>query len=90
MSPTIIFNWAPKINIVSRGPGPSHLIFANQFKWAPNNNIVSGDPGPFNLMFPNKFKRITQAKLRVFILKVRNSGPHLTFLWTYCNNQGLI
>ena len=47
-----------------------------------NNNIVPGDPGPFNLMFANQFKRMTWVKLRVFILKVVNWGPHLMFLWT--------
>ena len=28
--------------------------------------------GPFNLIFTKQFKRITQTKLRVFILKVAN------------------
>ena len=51
-----------------------------QFKWTPNNNIVSGGQGPFNLLFANQFKRITRVKLSVFILKVANLGPHLTFL----------
>ena len=51
------------------------------FKWAPNNKIDPGGPGPFTIMFANQFKR-TQVKLRVFILKVGNWGPHLTFLWT--------
>ena len=48
----------------------------------PNNNIDPGGPGPFNLMFADQFKRLTRAKLRVFILKVANSCPHLTFLST--------
>ena len=47
---------------------------------APNNNIDLGGPGPLNLMFANQFKRITLVKFRVFILKVANSGSHLTFL----------
>ena len=51
-----------------------------QFNRAPNNNIDSGGPGPLNLIFPNQFKRITRVKLRIFILKVANHGPHLTFL----------
>ena len=51
-----------------------------QCKWAPNNNTVLGGPGPFNLMFANQFQCITRVKLRVFILKVANKGPHLTFL----------
>ena len=50
------------------------------FKWASNNKIVPGGPSSFNLMFANQFKRITQVKLRVFILKVANWSPHLTFL----------
>ena len=45
-----------------------------------NNNIDPGCPCPLNLIFANQFKRITGVKLRVFILKVANSGPHLTFL----------
>ena len=47
-----------------------------------NNNINPGGPGPFNLMFANQFKRVTQVKLWVFVLKVANSGPHVTFLRT--------
>ena len=47
---------------------------------APNNHIDPGGPGPLNLMFANQFKRITRVKLKVFILKVANLGPHLTFL----------
>ena len=53
---------------------------APQFKWALNDNIDPGGPGPLNLMFGNQFKRITRVKLRVFILKVANSGPHVIFL----------
>ena len=45
-----------------------------------DNNIDPKGPGPLNLMFANQFKRITRVKLRVFILKVANSGPHVTFL----------
>ena len=33
-----------------------------------------------NVMFANHFNRITRVKLRIFILKVANLGPHLTFL----------
>ena len=70
------------------GPGPFNLILANQFKWAPtiifkwlpNNKIDPGDPELLNLMFANQFKRITRVKLKIFILKVANSGPHVTFL----------
>ena len=51
-----------------------------QFKWALNININPGGQGPLNLMFANQFKRITRVKLRVFIPKVANSGPHVTFL----------
>ena len=36
----------------------------------PNNNIYLGDRRPHNVMFANQFNRITQVKLRVFILKV--------------------
>ena len=61
-------------------PGPFNLIFANQFKWVPNNNIDPGGPGPLNLIFANQFKRVTQVKIRVFILKVSNSGPYVAFL----------
>ena len=53
----------------------------------PQQQYCSGGPGFFNLMFANQFKRITQVKLRGFILKVTNWGTHLTFLWTKCNNQ---
>ena len=31
-----------------------------------------------------------RVKLRDFVLKVATSGPHLIFVWTYCNNQGWI
>ena len=48
----------------------------------PNNNIDPRGPGPLNLMFANQFKRITRVKLKVFILKVVNSGLHVTFLRT--------
>ena len=51
-------------------------------KWAPNNNNDPGGPGPLNLMFANQCKRITRVKLRVFLLRVANWDPHLTFLWT--------
>ena len=47
---------------------------------APNNNFDPGGPGPLTLMFANQFKRITRMKLRVFILKFINSGPHVTVL----------
>ena len=80
------FKWAPNNNIVP-GPGPLNLIFAYEFKWAPYNNIKWApnnniDPGArtLNLIFSKQFKRITQVKLRDFILKVANSGPHVTFL----------
>ena len=45
-----------------------------------NNNIDLRGPGPLNLMFANQFKRITRVKLEVFILKVANVGPYVTFL----------
>ena len=48
----------------------------------PQQWYCSGGPGSFKLMFANQFKRITQVKLRGFILKVTNWGTHLTFLWT--------
>ena len=48
----------------------------------PNNNIVPKGVGPFNWIVANQFKRITQVKLKVFILKVANWGPHLTFSCT--------
>ena len=57
----------------------SHLNVP-QFNWAPNNNIDAGGSGPLNLIFVDQFKRINRVKLRVFILKVANYGPHLTFL----------
>ena len=79
-------------NIDPGGPGPFNLFLPinlempptiifkwPQFKWIPNNNIVPRGPGPFNLMFTNQFKRITRVKVRVFILKVANWGPHITF-----------
>ena len=47
-----------------------------------NNNSDLEGPGPLNLIFANQFKRITQVKLRVLILKLANSGPHLTLSWT--------
>ena len=71
----------PHNNIDAVGPGSLSLILPTNLngpptimfkwtptKWAPNINIVPGGPGPFNLMFANQFKRITQVKLRVFIL----------------------
>ena len=30
------FKWSPNNNIVSGGPGPFHLMFANQFKRVPS------------------------------------------------------
>ena len=80
----------PNNNIDRGGPDPLNLIFANQFKWAPNSNIDSEGPGPLNLIFANQFKRVIQVKIRVFILKVANSGPHVSFVWTSCNIQGRI
>ena len=47
---------------------------------APNNNIDPGGPGPLNLIFANQFKRVTQVKIRIFILKVANSGPYVIFV----------
>ena len=44
-----------------------------------NNNIDNRVPGPLNLIFANQFKCITRVKLRVFVLKVAISRPHLTF-----------
>ena len=43
-------------------------------------------------IFTNQFKCANRVKLKVFVLKVATSGPHLTFLSTYkqCNNQGRI
>ena len=46
----------------------------------PKNNIDPGGPSSINLIFANLFKRMTRVKLSVIILKVANSGPHLTFL----------
>ena len=66
--------------MLTRGPRRFNLIFAKQFKFPPNNNIDPVGQGFLNLMFANQFKRITQMKLRVFILKVANSVPHVTFL----------
>ena len=43
-----------------------------QFKCPLNNNIDSGGRTPHNVMFANQFNRITQVKLRGFILKVAN------------------
>ena len=90
-----MFKFAPNLNgpitiILIQGSVPLNLIFANQFRWAlynntliaPNNNTVPADPAPLNLMFANQFKRIKRVKLKVFILKVANWGPYLTFLWT--------
>ena len=61
---------------------------------SPNNNIDPWGPGPFNLIFADQFKRITRVKLKVFILKVANWGPHRTFLLHERNvitiNQGRI
>ena len=56
-------------------------MLAKQFKWAPNNTVILIQvDGPLNLMFFNQFERITRVKLRVFIVKVANSGPRVTFL----------
>ena len=52
---------------------------------APNLNgpptliLIQGAP-THQFIFVNQFKRIAGVKLRVFILKVANSGPHVTFL----------
>ena len=56
------------------------FLLASSRTTAINNNSDLGGPGPLNLIFANQFKCITQVKLRVFILKVTNSGPHLIFL----------
>ena len=45
----------------------------------PTITLIQG-PGTLNLMFAKQFKRLTRVKLRVFILKVATSGPHVTFL----------
>ena len=44
------------------------------------NKIDSAGQVPLNLMFAYQFNRITRVKLRIFILKVANSGPHVTVL----------
>ena len=62
--------------------GPQQNLNGPRLKCPPNNNIDPGGPRPLNLMFANQFKRIILEKLRVFILKVANWGPHLAFLWT--------
>ena len=41
-------------------------------------------------IFANQFRCITAEKMRTFVPKVTISGPHQTFLWTKCNNQGRI
>ena len=48
----------------------------------PNSTIDAGSRIHHSVIFANHFNRITQVKLRVFILKVANRGPHLTFLET--------
>ena len=46
-----------------------------------NNNIDNqGARAPLYSIFANGFKCITPVKLWVFVLKVANSGVHLTFL----------
>ena len=61
--------------------GPlQYYLHGPQFKWAPNNNIDPGGRGSLNFMLSNQFTRITQMKLRVFILKVANSEPRVNFL----------
>ena len=45
----------------------------------------SGGPGSFNLMFANQFERITQVKLRGFILKVTN----LTFILPFYERNAI-
>ena len=90
--PTIIFKWTFNNNFNPVGPGFLSLILPTNlnrpprmiFKWAPNFNglptiILIQGPGTLNLMFAKQFKRITRVKLRVFILKVANLGPHVTF-----------
>ena len=42
------------------------------------NNQVA--PAPSIQIFANQFKSITRVKLRVLVLKVATSDPHLTFL----------
>ena len=46
----------------------------------PSTIILIQGRGPLNLMFFNQFKRIARVKLSVFILKIANSGPHVTLL----------
>ena len=93
MTPNL--NGPPTILLIQGAQAPSIWFFqpieigtlqqyldVPQFKWAPYNNIDPGSPGTFNLMPANQFKRITRVKVRVFIVKVAQWGPHLTFLWT--------
>ena len=46
------------------------------------NDIDDQGPGPPQFNFANQFKWIPRMKLKVFVLRDANSGPHLTFLWT--------
>ena len=59
----------------------SFIIFCVQYtRTTVISNIYPGGHGPLNLIFTKQFKFIiTRAKLRVFVLKIAASGPHLTF-----------
>ena len=88
--PTIIFKWASNNNYIDPGgAGPLNLILPTNLNGPPTIILIQG-PGTLNLLFAKQFKCITRVKLRVFILKVANSDPHVTFLRTSCNNQGRI
>ena len=45
-----------------------------------NNNIDDQEARAPQFNFFNQFKCMARVKLRVFVLKVATSGPHLTFL----------
>ena len=51
-----------------------------QYLNGPPTLILIQGARALNLMFAKQFKPITRVKLRVFIPKVANSGPRLTFL----------
>ena len=55
-----------------------------------NNNIDDQWAGPPQFNFCQSIKINNLAEIKGFYLKVAASGPHLTFLKTQCNNQGVI
>ena len=70
-------NGSPTIILIQGAQAPLILFFPMNLNGPPTIILFLGGPGSLNLMFANQFKRITRVKLKVFILKVANSGPFI-------------